>query len=133
MSNDQPCRICGTFGHSSGGSIWLCPIARPVGATTRPPREAYVRVSRPCAGSGDFVEPGVEFRDGDSFSEMSFELYDLCFRNDISGRDDDPLVMAKTVEKAIISRWPDRAYFVEVHSGQGWIQIFQPFGVPRNP
>lgn len=97
----------------------------------RPPRETYVRTSRPTTG-GDFVEPGVEYRDGDHFGAIEDALRQMLVDHD-PGRDvHDPVRIAAPVEAAIKERWPDRAYFVEVHGEDGWIQIFQPFGVPRN-
>ena len=97
----------------------------------RPPREVYVRAFRPtCTGAS--VEPGVEYRPGDSFAGMSEQLAQLLFACD-PGDEHDPEKIALPVEAAIQLTWPDRAYFVEVHDvSGGWIQIFQPFGVPRN-
>lgn len=97
----------------------------------RPPRETYVRASRPCERAGWVVEPGVEFRDGDSFEQMRSDLYQCCYTADVNGH--YTLVgMAEAVGYLIELNWPGRAYFVEVHGPEGWIQIFQPFGVPRN-
>lgn len=98
----------------------------------RPPREVYVRASRPTTG-GAVVEPGVEYREGDSFSVVEDALRDILFRSDPGNDEHDPVRIATPVESAIRERWPDRAYFVEVHDPRGgWLQIFQPFGVPRN-
>jgi hypothetical protein len=98
----------------------------------RPPREVYVRASRPTI-SGAFVEPGVEFRDGDSFRELEHALYCLMVDGDPGHGEHSPERIAAPIEAAIKERWPDRAYFVEVHDSKGgWVQIFQPFGVPRN-
>lgn len=98
----------------------------------RPPREAYVRASRPTVG-GAFVEPGIELRDGDVFRDIEGELLTMLFETD-PGRDEhDPRRIADPLEQRIRERWPDRAYFIEVHDPRGgWLQIFQPFGVPRN-
>lgn len=98
----------------------------------RPPREVYVRASRPTIG-GAFVEPGVELREGDSFRELEHVLFCILVDADPGRGETDPQRIAEPVERAIQERWPDRAYFVEVHDAKGgWIQIFQPFGVPRN-
>lgn len=97
----------------------------------RPPRETYVRTSRASAACGRMVEPGVEFRTGDDFAAMTSALYDICYRldaGDARSINDD----AEVVARVIAETWPGRAYFVEVHSHDGWIQIFQPFGIPRN-
>ena len=99
--------------------------------TQRPPREVYVRASRPTT-SGAVVEPGIEYRDGDSFDEISQRLWTILFDGDLDGESDVARIAAP-IELAIQQRWPDRAYFIEVHHYRGgWIQIFQPFGVPRN-
>lgn len=98
----------------------------------RPPREVYVRTSRPAERTEWSVEPGVEFRPADNFNEMTQRLYDVCYQADRR----HPLPMpehAEEVARLIQLAWPDRAYFVEVHGDAGWIQIFQPFGIPRNP
>jgi hypothetical protein len=97
----------------------------------RPPREAYVRVSRPME-SGATVEPGVELRDGDVFGEMAEQLYTMLVAHDLGPDVDDPRRIAAPIERAITTVWPGRAYFIEVHGVGGWLQIFQPFGVPRN-
>ena len=42
---------------------------------------------------------------------------------------------AKLVLEACANTWPDRAYFIESWYGVNdneWVQIFQPFGVPKN-
>ena len=103
-------------------------------AEVRPPREAYVRTSRPGT-RGATVEVGLEFRDGDSFQVLRESLGGILFANDLSEHTQDPIELAAPVEGEIKSTWPDRAYFIEVWSGGddgGWIQIFQPFGLPRN-
>jgi hypothetical protein len=100
---------------------------------TRPPREIYVRTSRPTI-SGAMVEPGVEFREADQFKAIEHALYVMCVDSDPGAHEHDPVKLAALVEKHIKDRWPDRAYFVEVHDLHGgWVQIFQPFGVPQNP
>lgn len=97
----------------------------------RPPRETYVRTSRPSSACSRVVEPSVEFRSGDDFASMTSTLYEICYRLDVgdarSIADD-----AEVVARNIAETWPGRAYFVEVHGHDGWIQIFQPFGVPVN-
>ena len=98
----------------------------------RPPREVYVRASRRTVACA-FVEPGVEFREGDSFREIEAELRSILVDSDPGHAQLEPEQIAAPVELAIRERWPDRAYFIEVHDNQGgWLQIFQPFGVPRN-
>ncbi len=93
----------------------------------------YARTSRPTH-SGATVEPGLEFREGDSFKALEHELWCILFENETGPDEHDPVRIATFVENDIKARWPDRAYFIEVHDpAGGWIQIFQPYGIPRNP
>lgn len=113
-------------------SAWVRQRCNAVVDSVRPPREIYVRASRPTA-NGAMVEPGVEYRDGDRFDDIAHHLQAIMFDADPGYSEHDPVRIAAPVEEAIKRRWPDRAYFVEVHDPQvGWVQIFQPFGVPRN-
>lgn len=97
----------------------------------RPPREVYVRTARPTV-NGILVEPGVEYREGDEFAAIEQALTAILVEHDPGSDETDPVRIAAPVEAAIRVRWPDRAYFIEVYGTGGWIQIFQPFGVPRN-
>ena len=80
------------------------------------------------------MEPGVEWRDGDRFDAIAGDMQvvaDAVAR--MAGRG-DPMMAAQRAEDVFRRWWPDRAYFVEVHDTAGrWVQVFQPFGVPRNP
>lgn len=98
----------------------------------RPSRETYVRTSRHCARVNVTVEPGVEFRSGDDFDFMTGLLHDICFKAEELGELLTPMELAERAGALIIKAWPDRAYFVEAHDLKGWIQIFQPYGIPRN-
>lgn len=96
----------------------------------RPPLETYVRTSRISTGYLT-VEPGIEFRDGDDFKIVSKKLRSILVENDTGVG--DARAAAELVAKAIVGEWPDRAYFIEVHGIDGaWLQIFQPYGIPRN-
>ena len=103
----------------------------------RPQREAYARGVMQC-GTLELVA-GLEYRAGagESFTVLRDELRTLLGFIALGlvatdGRlDEDALAMA--AELAIRGRWPDRAYFIEVgNDTEGWIQIFQPYGVPRS-
>lgn len=96
----------------------------------RPPREDYVRVT--LERDGFTMEPAVEYRDGDDFEELAAALEWAAVTNIWPG--DSQMKSAKNVAKAIVARWPDRAYFVEVwqHGKRGFAQCVQPFGFPRN-
>ena len=109
--------------------IWAW-LRRKIGFV-RPVRETYVRTSRPSEKTGLTIEPGVEFREGDTFADVTQDLYSCCFQADLAGVY-TPIAMAIEVARLIELKWPGRAYFVEAHSPDGWIQIFQPFGIPRN-
>jgi hypothetical protein len=98
----------------------------------RPPREAYARAVVQC-GQLDVVA-GLEYRHGDRFVHLRDELRSLLRHVSMClGDRADEELLAKGVEMAIRGRWPERAYFIECGDDEdGWIQIFQPFGVPRN-
>lgn len=51
---------------------------------------------------------------------------------DANFRGGDWFELAGRLEAAIKAKWPDRAYFIEVgNDDEGWVQLFQPYGVPR--
>lgn len=96
----------------------------------RPPREDYVRITREAHGY--VIEPAVEYRDGDDFQYVARELEIAVL--DWARNLTDQMAAARAVAKGIQHRWPDRAYFVEVWQDgrEGFAQVFQPYGVPRN-
>lgn len=101
----------------------------------RPQREAYARAVVQC-GPMELVG-GLEYRSGDKFVWLRNELHTLlCFVAlglVATGSPLDEESLAHAAELAVRMRWPDRAYFLEVgHDEQGWIQIFQPYGLPRS-
>lgn len=97
----------------------------------RPPREDYVRVTREA--DGFTLEPALEYREGDSFSFIAQELSHIAIDAGFA-KHCDQMACAQDAVRRIRARWPDRAYFVEVWQDgrEGFAQIFQPFGVPRN-
>lgn len=128
MSCQQTCHLdenrrCRDCGH------WF-PLEEPQDFR-RPPREDYVRVTH--TAHGYTLEPAVEWRDGDDFTASVNVLRSIV--GEVAVR---PLggVMDRAHEcaKIIVRCWPDRAYFVEVwqEGREGFAQVFQPFGVPRN-
>lgn len=102
----------------------------------RPPVETYARCS---VTRGDLtIEPGVELRPADDAGTVVRELREIA---DGVCRDIEALrgkhphldVAARCAARRIRMQFgDDRAYFVEVYRGAGWVQIFQPYGVPRN-
>ena len=106
-------------------------------AFDRPPREVYLRQLRHmCCLTGATIDVGLEWR-GEDLRGAVAELLLMVDREHEtdSARSLDAISLATNAEARIIERWPDRAYFVEAWTGNdesGFIQIFQPFGVPRN-
>lgn len=44
----------------------------------------------------------------------------------------DWFIKAQRMEGRIQERWPGRAYFIEVgNDSEGWVQLFQPYDLPR--
>lgn len=108
---------------------------------TRPPIERYVRLIMPFGGIA--VEPGLEWRpDTDDTSALCQRLRQVtdaamyrATRECAPIPDWEPsdfAVITRNLEEAVREYWPDRAWFVEVYCDAGWVQIFQPYGVPRN-
>lgn len=98
----------------------------------RPPIERYVRCS---VTHGDWTcEPGVEWRDGDNELAMVRDLEVIaCGVAEIAAHPAGPMAAAKRAEPQFARWWLDRAFFIELHDTRGrWVQIFQPYGVPRN-
>lgn len=95
----------------------------------RPTREAYVRAWTQLDGLE--VHVGVEFRDGDDLHEMSdlcMDFMGLAFEG--NSEDED---VVREVETMLQHEWPDRAYFLETERAGRGLQIYQPWGPPRNP
>ena len=100
----------------------------------RPPVERYVRCSvhRAEMHSDWVVEPGIEWREGDDFEGVAKQLRGIAWRISALGHL-DPIAAAKEGEAMIADRWPDRAFFIEVHDPAHavWSQTYQPYGMPR--
>lgn len=102
------------------------------GTFQRPPREDYVRVTVECGGFT--IEPAVEYQRGELFSLVAQSLRRAADGPWSSGECWDQMLVADVIAGRIAERWPDRAYFVEVwqNGTEGFAQVFQPYGVPRN-
>lgn len=102
----------------------------------RPPLENYVRATVIGSTAAWTCEPGLELRDGDKFRSVMRDLHEVATAAVLDAPADDPFARAQHVALRVREVWPDRAYFVEMHQcvgpHAGWVQIFQPFGVPRN-
>ena len=100
----------------------------------RPPREVYIRVARPRNGGGH-VELGLEYRAGDDDVQLRNDLREMLRVEDDTDPKATAMEMGERASHRIERAHPDRAYFVESWYGVNdneWIQIFQPFDVPRN-
>ena len=107
---------------------------------SRPPVERYVRLT--LTDSDMTFEPGLSWVDGEDIGVLSDRLRHVCeallYRVTrevcpIDGWDiADFEVIASHFEESMREYWPDRAWFCEVHGGDTWVQIFQPYGVPKN-
>jgi hypothetical protein len=86
------------------------------------------------------VEPAVEYRAGDDFATAAAVLSGAVIAVHAMARIESRMVevgqmeLAERIGAQMARLWPDRAYFVEVwqHGAEGFAQVFQPFGVPRN-
>jgi hypothetical protein len=94
---------------------------------TRPTREAYARGH--AERDGFEVSVGVEWRADDDIAALS-QLVRMV-AEDAAEYDDHALAL-EAAEARILTYWNGRAYFVETeHRGLG-VQVYQPFGLPRN-
>jgi hypothetical protein len=102
-----------------------------VRAPPRPPREDYVRAT--LEFDGFTYEPAVEYR-GDDFDNVVLQLRALAKIVGYVHEGTDPMLRAQAIGDLLARRWPDRAYFVEVwqNGTEGFAQVFQPWGCPRN-
>lgn len=73
---------------------------------------------------------GLEWRAGDDYYEIADRLKQLAFLalNDYFSHRQ----IVAWVEENIIDWWPDRAYFIETDEDGKGVQVYQPFGMPRN-
>lgn len=99
-----------------------------------PPIERYVRCSMQ---RGDWtVEPGIEWREGDSYEVVAGDLAVIAAviaEAIVRFNSSDPMPSGQWGERAMAARWPGRAFFIEIHDTAGrWTQIFQPYGLPRS-
>lgn len=94
-------------------------------------RERYVRIAVGLPGEMEIC-PGLEWRDDDQPEDLRVALERLVLLELVKGDSREPWSRtALRIESAMRERWPDRAYFLEVGRDDRWVQIFQPFGLPR--
>lgn len=95
----------------------------------RPPRETYARGYASEAGFDCTV--GIEIRPGDDVEVWTEAARSLALHGaKIASHRDTP----RSIESIIrmIYGGDTRAYFIETEHNGGGVQVFQPFGVPRN-
>jgi len=72
---------------------------------------------------------GVEWRAADNIAHLSVEAARLAEAAALLA---DHVYAVNLVERAVASLWPGRAYFVETERDGAGVQVFQPYGLPRN-
>lgn len=96
------------------------------GRVTRPTREAYARGYAEVDGFE--VTVGVEWR---TEPIASFARWVEMVAREAAALADHA-TSTRHVENIVTSTYPDRAYFVETERAGAGVQVFQPFGMPRN-
>jgi len=101
----------------------------------RPPIERYARTSIYILDWT--VEPGVEWRYDDNMDALVADMIRAaraCTQDKLTGLAPPSVTeLAIALEESYRLAFPDRAFFIEIHNEDGdWLQIFQPFGVPKN-
>lgn len=93
-------------------------------------REAYLRIVLHVDGV-EYIA-GLELRPTDAFAELKTSLR-ARMKNTTTGLPAGRwLPIAEALERMVKKYWQDRAYFIEVGDEHtGWVQLFQPFDVPR--
>lgn len=82
---------------------------------------------------------GLEIRPRDRLDEVRAKLRrimcDAFLALPQPRRTEDDYTLAIAVECKVREQWPRRAFFLEVGldaEGEGWVQVYQPFGMPRS-
>lgn len=91
-------------------------------------REAYARGAAEVAG----VEctPGLELREGDDAEELCQEVQRVA-KTALEMWGGHHINVCSFVERYFTAYYPDRAYFVETEEEGRGVQVFQPYGLPR--
>jgi hypothetical protein len=91
-------------------------------------REIY---ARGMASFGDMeVHPGLELREGDDVDHLTNWLQrQAAFA--AARWEDNHLEICRQVEERILEVYPGRAYFIETEKEGRGVQVYQPFGMPR--
>lgn len=92
----------------------------------RPTREAYARGHAVIAGFECSV--GIEWR-GEPVDSLSAWAETIATAGAHHG---DHARAVRHVEAIIVDLYPERAYFVETERAGAGVQVFQPYGLPRD-
>jgi hypothetical protein len=93
--------------------------------------EKYVRVSVVKDGV-EFIA-GLELRNRDFFPTLSSTLR-AAMTECLAGQrisHDQWVTLADQVKDCLATVWPGRAWFLEVGVDNEWVQVYQPYGLPR--
>ncbi len=90
-------------------------------------REVYVRLTD--TQDGFDITPGIEGRPGDNVTLMLNVLRRLAKWGHTRAPDHEAVV--ELIEGFIKIAWPSRAYFIETETDGGGVQVYQPWGMPR--
>ena len=93
---------------------------------TRPQREAYARGHAVIANFECSV--GIEWR-GEPVDSLSAWAETIAAAGAHHG---DHAQAVQHVEAIIVDLYPERAYFIETERAGAGVQVFQPFGMPRD-
>jgi len=95
----------------------------------RPTREYYARASATVDGVECHL--GLELQNGDDVSELTGRLQDLA-ESALRWADGQHQGTCRAIEIAVEVGWPGRAFFVETETEGRGVQVFQPYGLPRD-
>lgn len=94
-----------------------------------PAREAY---ARGWVQDGDVeCSVGIEIREGDDVDELT-QYAKLFALEALAAHGGNHTLVVDAIELRIIFRYAGRAYFVETDEEGRGVQVFQPFGLPRD-
>lgn len=104
-------------------------------------REKYARVALTNKNGIKFIA-GLEMKPNDRWRYLRLDLrtraeYVVKLSEREGGQQigfPDPYdydAHAEAFSELIVSKWKDRAYFLEVGSDDEWVQIFQPYDLPK--
>ncbi len=93
-----------------------------------PPRESYARAW--VVKGGLEFSLGLEYDDEEEAEELSAWLKNL---GENALEHETRVSVVSYAEQIIRTSRPGRAYFIETERENKGVQIYQPYGLPRNP